>query len=90
VQRLANLLSYSGHKFKQNTLETITKFCKHYQLNSKAPERFKFTLKDDIQFNYYIVVDIVHLEEKPTLHIVDEATVFQAAKFIPDFAASTV
>jgi hypothetical protein len=48
VQRLANLLSYSGHKFKQNTLETITKFYKHCQLNSKAPGRFKFTLKDDI------------------------------------------
>ena len=90
VQRLANLLSYSGHEFKQNTLETITKFCKHCQLNSKAPGRFKFTLKDDIQFNYCIVVDIVHLEGKPTLHVVDEATAFQAAKFIPDFAASTV
>ena len=32
----------------------------------------------------------MHLKEKPTLYIVDEATAFQAAKFIPDFAASTV
>jgi len=90
VQRLTNLLKQSGHEFQPKTLETITKFCKHCQLNSKAPGRFKFTLKDDIQFNYCIIVDIVHLEGKPVLHVIDEATAFQAAKFIPDFAASTV
>ena len=32
----------------------------------------------------------MHLKGKPTLYIVDEATAFQAAKFIPDFIASTV
>ena len=32
----------------------------------------------------------MHLEGKPTLYIVDEATAFQAAKFIPDFIALTV
>ena len=32
----------------------------------------------------------MHLEGKPTLYIVDEATAFQAAKFIPDFTALTV
>ena len=90
VQRLTNLLTQSGHEFQQKTLETITRFCKHCQLNSKTPGRFKFTLKDDIQFNYCVIVDIIHLEGKPALHVIDEATAFQAAKFIPDFAASTV
>ncbi|KID59339.1 Ribonuclease H-like protein, partial [Metarhizium hybridum] len=51
-------------------------------MNGKAPSRFKFTLKDDHEFNYEIVVDIVQIDNKPVLHIVDSATSFQAARFL--------
>ena len=37
-----------------------------------------------------MIVDIFYIESKPTLHAVDEATAFQAAKFIPDNSAKTV
>ncbi|KAK1990965.1 hypothetical protein LX36DRAFT_695013 [Colletotrichum falcatum] len=62
----------------------ITKFCHHYQLNSKAPGRFKFTLKDNHEFNHEIYVDVVYLNSnQPTLHVVDSATAlnFHATEF---------
>jgi hypothetical protein len=90
VARLAKLLNRAGQEFDSKALEAITKICKHCQLNSAPPGRFKFTLKDDIDFNYCVIVDIFYIESKPTLHAVDEATAFQAAKFIPDNSAKTV
>jgi hypothetical protein len=65
------------------------KYCHQCQMNAKAPGRFKFTLKDDYEFNWCIIVDVMYLDGKPVLHIVDEATAFQAAKFLKDMSAKT-
>ncbi|KAF1938593.1 hypothetical protein EJ02DRAFT_354125, partial [Clathrospora elynae] len=83
VMRLAKLLKDAGHNnFEEKTLEEITRFCHHCQLNSSAPRRFKFTLKDNRYFNYEILVDVMYLGSKPVLHVVDSSTAFQGAKFL--------
>jgi transposase InsO family protein len=61
-----------------------------------VPKRFKFRLKDadDAEFNRTIVVDITFLDynggKLPTLHIIDEATGYNAARFISDYSTKTV
>ena len=89
VRKLAQLLSKSSHEFEASTLEKIRKFCHHCQMNEKSPGRFKFTLKDDFQFNYSVIIDILQLDGKPVLHVVDEATSFQAATFLKDMSAKS-
>ncbi|CAE7221385.1 hypothetical protein PTTW11_11413 [Pyrenophora teres f. teres] len=67
VMRLVKLLKNAGHNdFEERTLEEITKFCHHCQLNSSAPRQFKFTLKDDRHFNYEILVDVIAISAKET------------------------
>ena len=51
------------------------------------PGRFKFILRDDVNFNYSIIVDIMYIDNSPILHIVDEATRFQAAKWLSNISA---
>jgi hypothetical protein len=88
VMRLVKLLKNAGHNdFKERTLEEITKFCHYCQLNSSAPRRFKFTLKDDRHFNYEILVDVMYLGNRPVLHVVDASTAFQGAKFLSAISA---
>jgi hypothetical protein len=88
VVRLAKLLKDAGHHdFEEKTLEEVTKFCHHCQLHSSAPRRFKFTLKDDHHFNYEIIVDVMYLNSKPVLHVVDSSTAFQGAKFLSAISA---
>jgi hypothetical protein len=58
-------------------------------MKGKAPGRFKFTLKDGYKFNCCIVVDVMYLDGKPVLYVVDEATAFQAAKFLRDMSAKS-
>jgi hypothetical protein len=76
-------LSRAGYKEIQPELvKELTRICHFCQLNTKAPGRFKFSLKDDIDFNYEIIIDIMYLDGRPVLHIVDAATAFQAARFL--------
>ncbi len=53
--------------------------------------RFKFTLYNDCEFNYEIVVDIIYLNgNRSTLYIVDTATVFNVAQFLKDITLRSV
>jgi hypothetical protein len=68
VQRLAVLLQRAGHDdIDFCTIKELTKFCKQCQLYSKSPGRFKFTLKDDYNFNYLVLIDVLYLDGKPVL-----------------------
>jgi hypothetical protein len=53
-------------------------------MNGKSPERFKFTLRDDYNFNFEIIINIIYLNGKPVLQIIDAATSFQTARFLKD------
>ena len=44
-------------------------------MNSKAPRRFKFTLKDDYEFNWSIIINAIYLDRKLVLYVIDKATV---------------
>ena len=76
VHYLYQLLEWLGHVVKLQALQYLTKYCEQCQKYSQLPGRFGFTLKDDLDFNYNIIVDIMHIEGKPVLHLVDEATRF--------------
>jgi hypothetical protein len=90
VRKLTQVLERAGYDdIDSRTIEHLTKFCKHCQLHAKSPGRFKFTLKEDIDFNYSVIIDILYLNGKPVLQAVDEATAFNAARFLKDVLAKT-
>ena len=46
--------------------------------------------RDDIFFNGEVVVDIMWIQGKHVLHVVDKATHFMAARFIPENLTETI
>ena len=40
-----------------------------------------------MDFNFRLVVDVMYIQGKPVLHAVDEATAFQAARFLTNMTA---
>ncbi|KAI0991702.1 hypothetical protein K3495_g16485, partial [Podosphaera aphanis] len=90
VGRLRKILTRANHEFDGNILKEIAKHCHQCQMNEKAPGRFKFSLKEKFDFNAEIIVDIMYLDGRNVLHVVDSATAFQAARFIKDLSAKTV
>ncbi|KAH8193590.1 hypothetical protein TruAng_012245 [Truncatella angustata] len=91
ADRLYRLLRKAGiEDVNHSVLEGIQKVCHHCQSYDQAPKRFKFTLKDDHNFNYEIFVDIVHLSDGKALHVIDASTSYQAAEFLEKEDARSV
>jgi hypothetical protein len=83
TNRLCKLLKRASHEKHRNKLEKIEKFCHQYQINGPQPQRFKFTLRNDCEFNHEIIINVLHLISRPVLHYVNRATAFQNARFLP-------
>jgi hypothetical protein len=87
ARRLHQILDRFGHDVEYQAIEHLIKFCHHCQMHEKSSDRFSFIIRDeDIQFNFNILVDILYIEvktggeNKPVLHLVDEAIRFQAGR----------
>ncbi|KDN61365.1 putative conserved hypothetical protein [Colletotrichum sublineola] len=90
VQRLHKVLCEAGHNdVEMKALEQLTKHCHQCQLHGGAPSRFRFTLRDNYNFNYEVIVDVMHLDGDPVLDVVDSATAFNAALFLRNISAKT-
>ena len=88
VEKLQRVLDRAGHDdVDKKTLEHLTKYCHFCQKHGKSLGRFRFTLWDDIEFNYCIIVDIMYISGSPLLHVVDEGTRFQAGRWLQDISA---
>jgi hypothetical protein len=87
VARLQKVLERAGHDIDKQALEYLTKYCVHCQRHGQSPSRFKFNLRDDVQFNYSIIVDIFYIGGRPVLHVVDEGTRYQAGKWLQNITA---
>jgi hypothetical protein len=67
-------------------LEYLTKYYEQYQKFGRLPERFKFNLRDDISFNYSIIIDIFYISSKPVFYIIDKGTRYQAGRWLQNIS----
>ncbi len=90
ILKLQILLERSDHDVEKSVIEKLTKFCTFCQKYAKSSERFKFTLKDEINFNYSVIVDVMYIAHSLILHVVDDATRFQIAKWLQNISAKHI
>lgn len=74
----------------RSRLEEIVQHCKLCQFHAQKPRRFKFTLQDEKNFNQVSFLDIVSIDQKNAIHVADEATRYQAARWLPTMGADSV
>lgn len=74
----------------RETLEYIGRSCSPFQEYAQCPLRFKFILRNDIEFNHTTYADIFYIDAEPIIYIVDEATRFQAATILKIVSAETL
>jgi hypothetical protein len=88
AQRLTRILQKAGHDGESKAIEALTKVCHQCQMHQTPPGRFRFSIKgEDIAFNASVIIDVLYLSNRPVLQVVDEATAFQAARFLRDMSA---
>ena len=69
--------------FTMKVFEKIEKFCHHYQMHEQTFKRFKFTIRNNYDFNYEIFINVIYLNSRPIFYIIDKGTNFNAAIFFP-------
>ena len=95
ASKLFNLLKRAGTEavdaktFKR--IRDIVARCEPCQRIHNAPVRFRVSIgHEHVRFNARAYIDIMYLDGKPVLHIVDEATRFSAARFLPKVSTDAV
>lgn len=86
-EKLCNLLEKSGHEVSKPAVDYLTTYCEFCQKHGRSPGRFKFTFREDLDFNHSVYVDIMYIEGSPILHLIDGATRFQAARWLQNISA---
>jgi hypothetical protein len=90
VRQLFNLLERSGHDVKKSIMKKLIRFCAFCQKHSRSSERFKFILKNDVNFNFFIMMNIMYIDNSLILHVIDEAIRFQAIKWLQNINAKHI
>src|SRR6266568_7660012 len=74
AKKLYKVLERSRHNnINRKAINHLTKYCSYCQKYRHSPGRFKFTLHEDLDFNYLVYIDIIYINGSPVLHIIDEA-----------------
>ena len=72
-------------------IEEITKRCSTCAIHSSKPKYFMLTVgNEDDRFNHCVAVDIMFINNKPILHVVDEVTHFQEATWLRNSTSAEV
>lgn len=73
-------------------LDDIVKRCKPCQRNpTSKPQTFKVSIgTEDIRFNQEVALDIMYLDKRPVLHVVDLQTRLSAARFLKKISTEAV
>lgn len=93
--KLYNLLERAGIEAVDTStleqLEQIVARCEPCQRIKNAPLRFRVSMGlEDIRFNARAYMDIMYIDGRPVLHIVDEATRFSAARSLTKISTENV
>lgn len=72
IKRLHILIDRSGHNIDFSLFEYLIKYCYYCQKYGKSPRKFSFTLNNDADFNYHIIIAIMYLASSFVLHVISK------------------
>jgi hypothetical protein len=75
AEKLYRVLERSGYNdVDRQAINYLTKYYSFCQKYKHSPGRFKFTLCEDLDFNYLVYIDIMYINGSLILYIINEAT----------------
>jgi hypothetical protein len=90
AERFCRVLARAGYEnVNESVMVKIGKYCHQCQMHGSTPGRFRFTIRNDVNFNYRLVVDVMYINGKLVLYAINEAILFQVARFLANMQART-
>ena len=60
-----------------HVLHQLIKYYEQCQRHNRFLKRFVFIIKNDVDFNFNLIVDIFYINNKSVFHVIDETIRFQ-------------
>ena len=90
MHRFYQILDRADHEMNQRIIQRLIKYCHHCQKHGRFFDKFNFTIKSDMNFNFHIIVNIFYIERKPVLHFINKTTRFQTNRWLKNIIAKNV
>ena len=82
VEKLHRLRKRSKHEVNKIVLDKFIEICVFCQKHDWLSNRFKFILRKNVEFNYFIIINIMYIDNNSILHMMNEAIRFQTIKWL--------
>jgi hypothetical protein len=76
ARRMYKVLEHTGHKTNLKEITKLTKVCDQCQRHRQAPRRFKFTVRDNHDFNHTVFTNVLTIKGKNVVQIVNNKIAF--------------
>ena len=90
VRRLQHVFKWFNHEFEIKALKHFIKYCEHCQKHGKSFDKFNFIIKNNVNFNYNIIINILYINNKSIFHIINDAIRFQIEQWLRKIFAKHV
>ena len=71
-------------------LHELTHYCDQCQKHDRFSKRFVFIIKNDVDFNFNLIVDIFYFNDKSIFHVMNEAIRFQTNQWLKNISVKHV
>ena len=87
VRRFEMIFDRIDHDFDIRVFRHLIKYCDQCQKHDHAFDWFSFIIKNDADFNFNVIVNILCITSKPVLHVIDKAIRFQTSRWLKNISA---
>ena len=77
MRRFQIVFDRIDHDVDSHVFHQLIKYCEQCQRHDRFSKRFVFIIKNDVDFNFNLIIDIFSINNKSVFHVVDETIRFQ-------------
>ena len=77
MRRFQIVFDRINHDVDSHIFHQLIKYCEQCEQHNHFLKRFVFMIKNDIDFNFNLIVDISYINNKSVFHVINEKIRFQ-------------
>ena len=90
VRRFQKILDRIDHDVDSHVLYELIRYCDQCQRHGRFSKRFVFIIKNDVDFNFNLIVNIFYFNDKSVFHVMNETIRFQTSRWLKNISVKHV
>ena len=77
IRRFQTIFDRIDHDVDSHVFHELIRYCDQCQKHDRFSKRFVFIIKNNVNFNFNLIVDILYINNKSIFHVINEAIRYQ-------------